>query len=184
MYGIEILMEEHQNILKLIGLIRRSCKEILSGAEVDVALLRECLECARKYADYDHHGKEEKILFKIMVDQLGEPAKKLVVNGMLVEHDWGRLHLSQLEEALNAYESGEADKEECKLDIITNAGGYCNLLKRHIDKEDQVVYTFAERMLSDEWKNTVNDQTHAFEDESENAELKQKYEAWIAQKCS
>lgn len=181
MYGIDILMEEHQNILKLIGMMRRSCKEVLDGAPVDVALFRQYLECARKYADYDHHGKEEKILFRIMVDQLGAPAQKLVTNGMLVEHDWGRLHLAQLEEALDAYEAKKESLADCKLDILTSVGGYCNLLQRHIDKEDQVVYTFAQRMLSDAWKQTVDEETKAFEQDEEHAAIKAKYEAWIDQ---
>ena len=52
----------------------------------------------------------------------------------------------ELENALNAYEKEKTP--ENKLDIIANAVGYCYLLKRHVDKENAVVYPYAEKNLS------------------------------------
>lgn len=199
MYGIDVLMEEHRMIEKLIGRMRRSCMELLAGADIDVELFRKYVTCAREYADKAHHGKEEQILFQIMTEQLGEPAQKLIYNGMLVEHDQGRLYLSDLAAALDEYESCAADatgtdaadttehrgmsvdkEQACKLDVIVSAGGYCRLLQRHIEKEDGVVYPFAERMLSDQWKQAVNERTEIFENDPVHADVKKNYEAWLS----
>lgn len=176
MYGIDILVEEHDYILKAIGAIRKSCKEVLSTNKVDTETFYKYLDFARNYADKHHHGKEELILFKIMVDNLPPVAEKLIRNGMLVEHDMGRLHLAQLEEALKAYDDGD-HSEEVLLSVIANAIGYCQLLERHIGKENEVVYPFGDRELSDDLREQVNVETKVFE--KDNHSIKTKYETWI-----
>lgn len=176
MYGIELLVDEHKNILKFIEILRGKCKDIMNGADVDTDLFRKYIDFARNYADNHHHGKEEQILFRVMTENLGPVADKLVRQGMLVEHDLGRLYMANLEEALASY---DIDKnEDSKLDIIANAVGYGHLLRRHIDKEDNVVYTYAERELSVELLEAVNGETKKFEDE--NVDVKEKYETWLA----
>ena len=99
--------------------------------------------------------------FNIMTDNLGVLAEKLIKYGMLVEHDLGRLYISNLEEALGKVKNGN---EESKLDLIGNAIAYCDLLKRHIDKEDRVVYTFAERELSEELLSEISNKCMSYEE--------------------
>jgi hemerythrin-like domain-containing protein len=79
---------------------------------------------------------------------------------MLVEHDSGRLFIQELNEALNRVKDGD---EMSKLDVIANAVSYTHLLKRHIEKEDSVVYTFAERQLSTDVIDKLNHKTSEFE---------------------
>lgn len=175
MYGIDLLIDEHQNILKFVAIMKSSCKEILDGKAVDINLFREYINFARNYADKHHHGKEEEILFKIMVDELPPLAEKLIRQGMLVEHDLGRLFMANLEEALAKYE--ESNDDIYKLDIIANAVAYGDLLARHIDKEDKVVYTFAMRELSSELKQRVDEETRAFEERD--GHIRDQLESWL-----
>ncbi|WAW14718.1 hemerythrin domain-containing protein [Peptostreptococcus equinus] len=175
MYGIDILVKEHDNILKFIDLSRKSCREILDGKEVDIELFRKYIDFVRNYGDKHHHGKEEEILFKLMVDNLSPVAEKLINHGMLIEHDLGRLFMKNLEAALDRYE--ENKDNDCKLDIITNIIGYGDLLTRHIEKENKVVYTFAERELSDELKQQVDRSTEQFE--KDYISNKNRYEKWL-----
>lgn len=175
MYGIDLLVEEHDNILRFIQASRKSCRSILNGGKVDVELFRSYIEFVRNYGDKHHHGKEEEILFKLMVDNLSPVAEKLIKQGMLIEHDLGRLFMINLEEALNNYEKTQDD--DYKLDIITNTIGYGDLLTRHIEKENKVVYTFALRELNDAQKEEVNTKTKNFEEE--NISNKTKYENWL-----
>lgn len=178
MYGIEVLLEEHRNILKFNDFLRKMCCGIIDGDVVDVRIFRECIEFGRNYADHQHHGKEEKVLFDVMLKQLGSVAEKLIKNGMLVEHDLGRLYLMELENAITRYECSQVT--ENKMDIIVNAVAYGALLKRHIEKEDSVVYTFAERSLSEETKNLVDETTRRMEEDAENKQIKEKYIHWLA----
>jgi len=144
------------------------CQGIIDGNSVDIEDFRKVVEFGRNYADKYHHGKEEKILFPKMEESIGELAKKLIRQGMLVEHDLGRLHTMQLIEALDKYE--ETKNDVYKLDIIMNATAYGDLLKRHIDKENNTVFTFAERHLKEDEKKSVDLSTEDFEENVANME--------------
>lgn len=180
MYGIDLLMKEHENILAFTAFLRKISSGILNGEPVDGTLLRECIDFGRNYADKHHHGKEEKILFQFMLDNMGPVAEKLIKNGMLVEHDLGRLYLSDLEKAVEEYEKDPIDDH--KLDIISNAVGYGALLKRHIDKEDEVVYTFAVRALTQDHKKAVDEETEIFEKQAEEQGVQDHYLTWLHDK--
>ncbi len=147
MNSIELMVNEHKNIKRMLAVIRKYCFKVLKNKEVDYNDFYRIIDFVRNYADKHHHGKEEDYLFNRMVDEIKGPTEKLVKHGMLVEHDLGRLYMQNLEKALKALENGE---EEAKIDIIANAVSYTDLLYRHIEKEDDVVYKFAERNLSKE----------------------------------
>lgn len=170
MKAIEIMNEEHKYIIRMLHVIRKCCFKILNGEEVIYEDFDKIIDFVRNYADNHHHKKEEKILFVKMVEELGEPAEKAVKQGMLVEHDLGRLHVRELVAALEKVKAGE---EEAKLDVIANAISYTHLLIRHIDKEDRVIYKFAERNLNDEVIKLIDDECKNYE--INNEEIKNKY---------
>lgn len=163
MNSIEIMVQEHVYIKRMIKVIRKACLDIFHGGEVDYNDFVTIIDFIRSYADKHHHGKEEKILFDEMTKKLGTVAEKLITHGMLVEHDLGRLYISDAEAALEKIKAGE---EESKLDLVSNMMGYGYLLTRHIDKEDGVVYTFGEKNLSKESKEKVNLDSEKFEKEA------------------
>ena len=163
MNSIELMVEEHKNIKRMLKVVRNACYKVMLGQDINYNDFEEMIDFIRIYADVHHHGKEEKFLFKEMVEHLGSAGKNLIIHGMLVEHDWGRLFISELKAALLRVKEGD---DESKLDVLANAVGYANHLGRHIDKEDAVVYTFAEKKLSAEIMNRVNKQTDSFEDEA------------------
>lgn len=171
--SIELMMEEHANISIMLEVIRRMCCGILEGAEVDAADIRDIVDFVRNYADRHHHKKEEEYLFTEMVSHMGRVADNLVTHGMMVEHDMGRGHVLALETALKLYEAGP--KTEYKLDILTEAMGYANLLKRHIKKENNVVYPFAERQLPPEVFQKIDADCAAFEETERAAGVQEKY---------
>ena len=170
MNAIELMNEEHKNILRIIKVVRKVCFNIMKGTEINYKDLEDIIEFIRNYADSHHHKKEEDILFNRITENLGQLGEKLVKHGMLVEHDYGRLYISNLVEAIEKVKGGD---EEAKLDIIANAISYTHLMERHIDKEDRVVYTFAERNLSKEILEKVNNECYKFEDANE--AVKDKY---------
>jgi len=161
MYSIELMVEEHENILKLLTVIRKACCGILDGQEVIDGDFRKIISFARNYADKHHHGKEEQILFQEMTQNLGLVGVNLIQHGMLVEHDLGRLHITELEKALDQYR--EDPQTLYKLNILTEAAGYTNLLERHIDKENQIVYPYAEKNLSPDILQSVDERVRLFE---------------------
>jgi len=163
MNSIELMVEEHKYITRMLKVVRNASNRILNGEQICYEDFDKMIDFIRKYADTHHHGKEEKFLFKEMVDNLGTMGTNLVKHGMLVEHDWGRLFISELRAALERVKSGDM---ESRLDVIANAIGYANHLTRHISKEDEVVYTFAEKQLASDALERINQQTEAFEEEA------------------
>lgn len=160
MNSIELMVKEHEYIKRMLYVVRQACYGILKGEEICYDDFETMVDFIRNYADKHHHGKEEKFLFKEMLNHLGDVATKLIRHGMFVEHDLGRLFIGDLCEALERVKNGD---EESKLDVIANAVGYTHLLNRHIDKEDSVIYTFAERQLSKEVLDKVNEDSDIFE---------------------
>ncbi len=169
---IEVMMEEHRNIERMLEVIRKYCYKILKNEEVDYNDFFTLIDFVRTYADKHHHGKEEVLLFEKMVKELGAVAEKVVKYGMLVEHDLGRLYMQDLEIAVKKVMEGD---DEAKLDVIANAVSYTHLLHRHIEKEDKVIYKFAKDKLSQETHEILEKECCQFEEKAEEAEIQKKY---------
>jgi len=91
---------------------------------------------------------------------------------MLVEHDLGRLYMQDLEDAVKRVISGD---DEARLDVIANAISYTHLLHRHIDKEDEVVYKFAQNNFSKDTLKTIDLDCEQFEQKAQEDDIQQKY---------
>ncbi len=163
MNAIELMVEEHKNIKQMLKIVRKASLSFLNGDELNYDDFYKMIHFIKNYADSHHHKKEEVMLFNRMVDEIGETAEKVIKYGMLVEHDLGRLYITSLIEALENLKNGN---EEAKLDVIANAVSYTNLLDRHINKEDNVVYKFAQRELKNEVIDNINEECANFENEN------------------
>lgn len=170
--SITVMMMEHQQILRMVRVVRRSCYEIMNGKAINYEEFAQIIDFIRSYADQHHHGKEEKFLFQEMERHLGKMGENLIRHGMLVEHDLGRLHMKELEEALERVKQGD---DESKLDVIANAISYTHLIERHIKKEDELVYVFAKKNLPEEILLDVNTRVSSFEEEAAKQQIQQKY---------
>lgn len=173
MYSVTLMVEEHNHILNLLTVMQHACCNILEGDDIDDGDFRKMIAFARNYADQHHHGKEEQIFFSEMTKHFGQVGINLIQHGMLVEHDLGRLHISELEAALNQYR--DAPKTIHKLNILAEATGYAKLLRRHIDKENQAVYTFAEKNLPQDVLQSVDERVKAFEAKAEEHQTQETY---------
>ncbi len=161
-YAIEILEIEHANILRMTQVMRRMALRMMEEKTLFVDDIRLVIDWIRGYADKHHHGKEEVILFDEMVKELGDVGERLIRGAMYIEHDAGRYHVSQMEEAVNHFEEGN---EEVFLDGITHVLGYAELLKRHALKENEVIYPFGLRSLDEKILDSVDERTKKFEED-------------------
>lgn len=172
MDAIELMTEEHANIRRLLKVARKACIDLLDGNNINYDNFYKMIDFIRNYADKHHHGKEEVILFKKMGDELGERISKGPVAGMLIEHDLGRLFVSNLEAALEKVKNGDKDS---RVDVIANTIGYADLLNRHIDKENTAIYSFARRALKKETMEEIDERCETVENEAIEKGVQQKY---------
>lgn len=165
---IHLMMEEHKYIKRMLVVVRKACFKVVENDELNYEDFNLMISFIRNFADSHHHKKEEEMLFNKMVEEIGLTAEKIVKHGMLVEHDLGRFYIKSLEEALQDYKSGN---KEAILDVISNAISYTHLLERHIEKEDNVIYKFAQRELNENiFKNIDNE---CIEFENTNSKVKE-----------
>lgn len=169
---IERLVDEHKNVKRMLLVIRAACLRILNGEATDFEDFFKFIDFIRNYTDKHHHGKEETMLFAKMVEELGALAEKVITHGMLVEHEFGRLYVKDLEDSVNHVLNGDLD---ARLDVIANAISYTHLLRRHIDKEDDVIYKFAEKHLSKETINRLEQECATFDEKASQANTEGRY---------
>ena len=172
MNAIELMVEEHKIIKRMLAVVRKISIKVLNHEEVDYNDFYKVIDFVRNYADKHHHSKEELILFKRMGEILGERIANGPIMGMLTEHDLGRLFIGNLEAAVQKFQAGDNDS---RVDIIANAIAYTDLLNRHIDKEDTAIYTFAQRSLTKEQLEEIDLQCKNVENEATNNSLQDKY---------
>lgn len=158
MEATERLMAEHQVIVRAVDALVGFAEEVRRGGGDREELFR-FLTFIRDYADALHHGKEEQILFVAMVEA-GFPREAGPIAAMEAEHEAGREYVATL---LGLAGERIAWTPEDREEIFVAAHGYADLLRAHINKEDQVLYPMAERQLSPELKGEVDERCAAFD---------------------
>jgi len=146
MNAIEVLMGEHRVIERAIAALAAYARAVANGADLPRPDLAGLVSFLQGYADEHHHGKEEDILFRTMVDH-GMPTDGGPLAVMLAEHTEGR----RLTGALAELAAGDAawDPDE-RRKLLFAGTGYDRLLTGHIQKEDHVLYPMAAQMLPEE----------------------------------
>ena len=172
MESIKIMVGEHENIRRMLKVVRSLCYKIMTNEDFDIEDVPKIIDFVRVYADKHHHGKEEDILFKTMNEKIEKLRAAGSITGMYIEHDLGRLFMADLEKAVKDFSEGD---DQARLDIIANAVGYANLLDRHIEKENMAMYKFAENMLEEEDKEFVEEESQKIEAAATDEGLQEKY---------
>ena len=139
----QVMAEEHQLILRMIALVEKNTALMEQGQFRDWRFFLDAVEFIRNYADRFHHAKEEDVLFVELVKN-GMPEKQSPIEAMHMEHDHGRAFVRALDAAAEKALAGEPGQIPA---IAENAKYYAELLRNHIDKEDNILYPLAERVL-------------------------------------
>ncbi len=146
MSATETLRHEHDAILKMLDATEEVARRLQANEPVGGEILDGLLEFFREFADHCHHGKEEEVLFPFL-EQKGMPREGGPIDVMLLEHEQGRALVRGMADAAAAYHKGESAAGQRWANA---ASGYVYLLREHIDKENNVLFVLAERLLSSE----------------------------------
>ncbi len=140
---IRELMDEHVVILRMLAVLRGMCRRLSAGERVEPGDLDAVLEFVESFADRSHHGKEEDLLFPAMMSA-GFPKDAGPLAVMLMEHSRGRELVAALRRAAARLKEGASGAAR---EALSAALGYADLLAHHIDKEDNVLYPMALRVV-------------------------------------
>ena len=139
------LRTEHEAILRMLDATEEVANQIERGSPVAAETLSGLLEFLRLFADRCHHGKEEDLLFPLL-EQKGMPREGGPIGVMLLEHEQGRALIRRMATAGEAFAGGDADSAGA---WAAAARDYAALLRVHIDKENNILFMMAERILTD-----------------------------------
>ena len=161
MDAIETLMNEHRVIERVLDGLVAFAEDTRRKGATEKEELSRFVTFVREFADACHHGKEENVLFRAMVEH-GFPRNGGPIAVMLHEHDQGRALVSVL--AKHATQDGawsDADRQE----VADAAGAFSEMLRAHIHKEDAILYPMAEQHLPPEAMEAVSAECGRFEEE-------------------
>jgi hemerythrin-like domain-containing protein len=155
------LREEHRLILQVLGAFERVMVRLRAEPEnptpAVVEAIDDCLAFFRLFADACHHSQEEDVLFAELVDR-GMPREVGPIAVMLAEHDQGRALVRAMIAAQEKATGGDADSWA---DLERAARDYVSLLRRHIMKEDGVLFEMADRMIAGPACHEICERYHA-----------------------
>lgn len=176
----QVLVDEHKLILRMIALVEKNTELLVQGKFRNWQFYLDAVDFIRNYADRFHHAKEEDVLFLELVDN-GMPAKQSPIEAMHMEHDQGRAHVRAMEEAAQKALDGETGQAAI---IAEHAKGYAALLRSHIEKENDILYPLAERVLPEDVRARMLDAYGKAEAKTPELEAKyqnlvEKYEAQV-----
>ena len=81
---IKDLEADHQKILAFVNELEQRLIEFMEANIFDYEQMKRDILFIREFADKEHHQREEKILFRYMIEYLGKVAENLVRHGMIV----------------------------------------------------------------------------------------------------
>jgi hemerythrin-like domain-containing protein len=154
--AIDELLHEHEAILFSLGLLQKMADAARSDATSPSSAwnsedARELVGFLKEFADGCHHGKEEGILFPAM-EKAGILNDGGPIGVMLHEHELGRERIRGMKAALERAATGDGAANEAfaRETFASEAEGYIELLRQHIEKENKILFPMGEKALSAE----------------------------------
>ena len=132
----DVLRDEHALILRGLDVLEAAARHAEDGRDPPDGWWADVLAWFRLFADRNHHGKEETVLFPAMV-KAGAPGGGGPIDVMLEEHVEGRALLRSMAENRSTARARATRR-------------YVRLLRDHIDKEHGVVFPLAEAVLDEQ----------------------------------
>ncbi len=149
----QVMIDEHTLILRMITVVEHNTALLEKGKFRNWQFYIDAVDFIRNFADHFHHAKEEQVLFLELVKN-GMPEKQSPIEAMQMEHDQGRAHVSAMEIAAQKALDGETGQATI---IAEHAKGYATLLRSHIEKENDILYPLAERVLPEDVRSDMRD---------------------------
>ncbi len=131
------LMIEHRLIERMLAIIQNMLDLVEQTKKIDPQFVDQAVDFIQTYADRTHHGKEEDILFRELMNKELSAADSKVMDELLEEHIFGRSTTAALVKANALYRNGDtaalADIASCLRTLV-------EFYPRHIEKEDKIFF--------------------------------------------
>lgn len=153
--AIQDLNKEHEAVLYVLKILEEMMVNKSEDKESKRQYYNEVIYFLKTFVDKCHHGKEENFLFEELTAN-GVLIDNAPISVMLKEHTQGRDYISKMSEHLDAN----------NIDMfVGDASEYIDLLRSHIEKENNVLFVLADKILSEETQEKLFEKFEEFEEE-------------------
>ncbi|WP_089610629.1 hemerythrin domain-containing protein [Dehalobacterium formicoaceticum] len=149
------LINEHNSILHVLEILDKMMADQTKAEDLKLRYYDELVYFLKIFADKCHHGKEENYLFKELISK-GDVSVGGSVSELLQEHDLARSYIGQMNQAL---------AEKSLVEFNKAAVQYRDLLRNHIDKENNDLFVIADRLFDDAFQDEMFEKFEQFEEE-------------------
>lgn len=143
MKATEDLKHEHNAVLVALQILDKVATAVAAKDDQAPGHLEQLLDFFKGFVDRCHHGKEEDVLFPEL-ERRGVPRDGGPIGVMLSDHEVGRGHVRAIAEGLERVKRGDAGGAVA---ITEHAKAYQQMLQAHIQKENNVLFPMADRVV-------------------------------------
>lgn len=143
---IQILLEEHRNIDKLLLVLEHELEVFDRSEEPDYEILQAVIQYFQDYPENCHHPKEDMVFEKLKVR---DPAAANRIGDVEAEHEVETARLRRLVEAVEEILAGREFLRQTFHDVVHD---FIEHQRQHMDKEERLLFPAAVKGLRpDDW---------------------------------
>ena len=172
MTATEILKNEHKVILMVMEGAAREIWSITQTGKIATENIEKIIDFCRVFIESCHNAKEEEYLLPKMQER-GEVGNRGLLKAILNEHAEGHRLLHLVAQALPQAKACASSSRAA--DVTANLKAYTKLLLAHIDKEDNVLFPLADRLLTPEDQKAILKSFEKHENEEVGVGVHDKY---------
>ncbi|MFX1562459.1 MAG: hemerythrin domain-containing protein [Promethearchaeota archaeon] len=180
MYPIDILLEEHKLVERVIGLTEKIQSKLSDEKRIPATVFWKLVDFLQGYADVIHHSKEEDVLFVQMKEHEEElPSAVWDKIGVLIEEHIEALDLAnEMHKAIREYRQG---KPKARKTILKAISRYIEMMRPHFQAEENDVFPAMVSVLSDKEKARTKADFERFDSLVGGAEAHKRYQKIVAE---
>jgi hemerythrin-like domain-containing protein len=180
MYPIDILLDEHKVVTRVIDLTEEIRDRLQHEKDVPATVFWKLVDFLYNYGDVIHHSKEEDVLFAKMqdyADKLPTAVKDQI--GVLIEQHLQALDLAnEMHKAIRDYKRGNPGARKRILQAVKS---YVELMRPHFQSEENDVFPTMVKVLSKADKDRMKADFDRFDKLVGGAEAHKRYERVVGE---
>ena len=134
MLPVDLLVQEHRIIERMVSPIKNEISRIKETKETNTNFIDVTVDFIRTYADHCHHGKEEGILFRELAKKTLSTEHATTMRELIEEHVYARKTTRNLADAKERFVKGSP---EALKDVAKFLYDLAEFYPKHIEKEDK-----------------------------------------------
>lgn len=139
----QVLRKEHVVIRRAMDVLAAIADRVQGGGPIPGQAIETLMEFFRVYADSNHHGKEEGVLFP-EIKAAGLTGDRGALSVLEEEHERERVLMAELSAAVGSLSEDPVSRER----FAEAARTYAVFQHGHMQKENQVLFPVIEQFLS------------------------------------